>query len=189
MIVLETKPPRTYGPLKAIEIGSSLPLKGQAVLAFGSPAGLTSSTSNGIVPAIRSGTQVRELFGNGIYESLGYDLEATWIQHTAATSRGNSGGPLVNMRGELIGLNTWSRPDGQNLNFAIGGPDIKQILNESDGMSPRNFSGLAIPRANFPDGKDAARTTKRPRQTMSHDKTDYQRGANPQRRNTRAGGN
>jgi hypothetical protein len=66
-------------------------------------------------------------------KGMGYDTEATWIQTTAAISGGNSGGPLVNMQGALVGINTMVHTTGQNLNFAIGVPDIKQILAKSRG--------------------------------------------------------
>lgn len=120
-------------PGSAQRLAAELPQIGEKVAAFGNPIGFSFTTSEGIISAIRSGQELREIVGREVYVALGYDLSATWIQTTAAISGGNSGGPLVNMNAELIGLNTWSHTLGQSLNFAIALPDIKQILARADG--------------------------------------------------------
>jgi hypothetical protein len=83
------------------------------------------------VSAIRAGGEMSQLVGPEVYKALGYGAGATWIQTTAAISGGNSGGPLVNMQGELVGINTLTNQSGQNLNFAIAAPDIKQVIAKS----------------------------------------------------------
>lgn len=75
---------------------------GEAVYALGSPRGLTGSLSNGIVASAS-----RILEGN------------EYIQITAPISPGNSGGPLINEYGEVIGINTFILLDSENLNFAL----------------------------------------------------------------------
>lgn len=75
---------------------------GEGVLAIGDPRGFTGSVSSGILSA-----KGREERGS------------TWIQTTAPVSPGNSGGPLLNRRGEVIGVISWGRNDAQNLNFAV----------------------------------------------------------------------
>ena len=74
---------------------------GERVLLIGAPRGLDFTISDGLVSAVRivNGSRV--------------------IQTTAAASGGSSGGPLVNASGEVIGIMTFSRIDGQNLNFAV----------------------------------------------------------------------
>jgi hypothetical protein len=119
-------------PGSAQRLAADLPQVGEKVAAFGSPNGFTFTTSEGIVSAIRTGQELREIVGREVYVELGFDLSATWIQTTAALSGGNSGGPLLNMNAELVGLNTWAHV-GQSLNFAIALPDIKQILARADG--------------------------------------------------------
>ena len=109
------------------------PAKGERVYAFGAPMGLSGSVSDGIVAALRPGEDVRQtlekLARRDIYkEILGYDLDAQWIQTTAPISPGNSGGPLVNARGEVVGINTWVHALGQNLNFSLAAVHIKQLL-------------------------------------------------------------
>ena len=75
---------------------------GEKVYAIGSSLGLTGSLSDGIVSAVD-----REVEGN------------TYIQTTAPISQGNSGGPLVDSKGEVVGIICASFTDGQNLNLAI----------------------------------------------------------------------
>lgn len=77
----------------------SNPAIGDEVFAFGNPKGLEGTVSKGIISSIRS------------------DLEL--LQIDAAISPGSSGGPVVDDRGELIGISVSSLSSGQNLNFAI----------------------------------------------------------------------
>ncbi|HWT73103.1 MAG TPA: trypsin-like peptidase domain-containing protein [Mobilitalea sp.] len=76
---------------------------GETVYALGSPRGLTGSLSNGIVSS----------------NSRILDDGVDYIQVTAPISGGNSGGPLLNAYGEVIGINTFLLLDSQNLNFAV----------------------------------------------------------------------
>lgn len=82
---------------------------GETVYAIGSSLGLTSTFSDGIVS-----TASRD------YDGVHY------IQTTAPISHGNSGGPLVNTHGWVVGINTMTMAEGQNLNFAL---DISEVDN------------------------------------------------------------
>ena len=84
---------------------------GSPVYAIGSSKGLTGTFSQGIITYAS-----RKV--NGI----------TCVQHDAAISPGNSGGPLINKFGEVIGINTMAVRDSQNLNFAIS---VKELDNLS----------------------------------------------------------
>ncbi len=128
--------------LRPLPLSASRPEKGESVLAFGAPKGFGGSVSDGIISAVRTGNDIRELLMAGskrdIYtEVLGYDRDAVWLQTTAPISGGNSGGPLVNLRSEVVGLNTWNRTDGQNLNFAISAEHIRQVMQSAQsGLRP-----------------------------------------------------
>ena len=117
---------------KPLPIADSLPRKGAGVAAFGCPLGFNFTASNGIVSAVRTGEEARsalmEIKGRDAYGFLGYDRDATWIQTTAPISHGNSGGPLVDSQGEVVGVNTWGEFGGQNLNFAIPASEIQKLL-------------------------------------------------------------
>src|SRR5690606_33679046 len=90
LAVLRVKPDR---PLKAVRFGDSEALRiGDWVLAIGNPFGLGGSVSAGIVSANKRDID-SSAFGN-------------YIQTDAAINKGNSGGPLFNMNGEVIGINT-----------------------------------------------------------------------------------
>lgn len=90
--------------LPSLKVGDSAKLApGQQVVAIGSPLGLELSMNEGIISAVRLDPT------NGYY----------FIQHQAPISPGSSGGPLLNMRGEVIGVNSFTFVGGQNLNGAI----------------------------------------------------------------------
>jgi S1-C subfamily serine protease len=118
----------------ALPILQGTPSVGEKVAVFGNPRGFSFSTSEGIVSAVRTGQQIADTLGDENYRHLAYDFSATWVQTTAAISPGNSGGPLVNMKGEVVGLNTWSFPAGQSLNFAISAVDIRRLLEQSGNL-------------------------------------------------------
>lgn len=109
---------------------------GDVVLAVGSPFGLKSSVSFGIISALGRG-------------SVGITEYEDFIQTDAAINPGNSGGALVNMNGELIGINTaiFSRTGGsEGVGFAIAvsiAKDISSSLIES-GKVVRGWMGVAI---------------------------------------------
>jgi S1-C subfamily serine protease len=99
-----------------LNIGNSKDIQiGEKVIAIGNPLGLQFSVSEGIVSAInREGA-------NGI---KGY------IQTDAALNPGNSGGPLINKQGEVIGINNFKVGGGENLGFALESNYIKEAINQ-----------------------------------------------------------
>lgn len=82
-----------------VKIAGSLPRVGEDVFAIGAPEGLEHTLSKGIVSA---------------YREMGQSL----IQTTTEITHGSSGGPLFNMRGEVIGITTFGQAEA-NLNFAV----------------------------------------------------------------------
>jgi hypothetical protein len=113
--------------------------------------GLSGTISEGIVSGVRSGEEASEfmksLSRRDMYHDMGYDLDALWVQTTAPISHGNSGGPLVNSRGEVIGINTWCIPQefGANLGFAQSSLIIRKVLDAS-GRTVHPLSSLPPPR-------------------------------------------
>lgn len=85
---------------------------GQDVYAIGSPFGLTATMTKGMVTSAS-----RKLLGNNV----------DYIQTDAPVSKGNSGGPLINKYGEVIGIINMYLADGQNLNFAINIRELQKI--------------------------------------------------------------
>lgn len=94
---------------------------GETVYALGSPRGLTGSLSDGIVSS-----------ASRVMDGMEY------IQITAPISPGNSGGPLINAYGEVIGINTFILLDSENLNFALNVFQINK-LNFNNSVSAEEF--------------------------------------------------
>lgn len=92
---------RTLNPLR-IYNGKEKLVRGQRVVAIGSPLGLFNSVSDGIISGFR-------LIDN-----------VDMIQFTAPISHGSSGGAVLNMYGEVIGISTAGIDSGQNINLAMG---------------------------------------------------------------------
>jgi S1-C subfamily serine protease len=98
---------------RTLTLGDSDQLQvGDEVVAIGNPLSLESTVSNGIVSGIRS---VEEEGGK-------------FLQVTTPISPGSSGGPLLNMAGEVVGITTMYLEGGENLNFAIPIDDAKRLL-------------------------------------------------------------
>jgi V8-like Glu-specific endopeptidase len=111
---------------------------GEEVVAIGDSLGLELTVSNGILSGVRT------------VEKEGHKL----LQTTAPISHGNSGGPLFNMTGEVIGINTMFLGDGQNLNFAIPVNDAKRLLSTRSTML-QNLPNEAEPKEAPPEESPA----------------------------------
>jgi S1-C subfamily serine protease len=105
-----------------VAIAQKIPTVGEKVLAFGSPLSLRGTVSDGIVSGIRRAKEIEAA------NRFGYQPDSLWLQTTAPISPGNSGGPLVNSNGEIVGLSTWTDHRGQNLNFAISAVQISSLM-------------------------------------------------------------
>jgi V8-like Glu-specific endopeptidase len=87
--------------LPFLKLGNSTNLEvGEVVYSLGNPNGYQTTLSQGLI--------------SGVRERIGFDV----FQFTAPISGGSSGGPLLNTRGEVIGI-TSASAEGQNLNFAV----------------------------------------------------------------------
>ena len=114
------------------------PRTGAVAYTLGSSKGMTDTFSNGII-------------SNGSRVVPEYHPTMSYIQTTAPISQGNSGGPLINDKAEVIGINSWMRTDGQNLNFAI---PVKYI-NELDYDYPLTMEEFAdYFRPGYPEAPD-----------------------------------
>ncbi len=136
--------------LAPIAVGSSADLRvGQDVIAIGSPLGLEGTVTTGIVSALN-----RPVAAGGDAENQNTVLDA--IQTDAAINPGNSGGALVNMRGELVGINSAiatmgadaGEPQGGSigLGFAIPVDQAKRIADEliQTGSASRASLGVQV---------------------------------------------
>ena len=106
-------------------------MAGQEVLALGSPRGLANTVTRGIVSAVRrSGSDLKTVSPEG----------STVIQTDAAVNPGNSGGPLVNSEGEVIGIVTFQKTASQGLNFAISIIDVLEELQVKRPVATKPFN-------------------------------------------------
>ncbi|MHB1685082.1 MAG: trypsin-like peptidase domain-containing protein [Bacilli bacterium] len=114
LAVLKIIMPRT---IPVLQLGRSKDVRvGEWVLAVGNPLGLDHSVTVGIVSAKERPMQI----GDRSYPHL--------LQTDAAINRGNSGGPLINMRGKVIGINTAVSQSSQGIGFAIAVNVVRDAL-------------------------------------------------------------
>ena len=129
--VVKIEPDKDFALLKAtrgvaypfLSLGDSdLCHEGDTVIAVGSPIGFSSTFTKGIVSA--TGRKFR-------------NLAASFIQTDAAINHGNSGGPLINGAGEVVGINTMGVEKfiAQGLNFAIAINDVKRYIEEGERLT------------------------------------------------------
>ena len=124
--------PATLGDSKTITVG-------QQVIAIGNALG---EYQNTVTAGIISGTgrSVTASDGNGSNVETLSDM----IQTDAAINSGNSGGPLVNAAGEVIGINTATSATAENMGFAIPISSVKGMLNQltETGSAKRTYLGV-----------------------------------------------
>jgi S1-C subfamily serine protease len=116
-----------------IKMGTSTLRVGQLVIAIGNPFGFSSTVSTGVVSSL--GRSLRGHEGR-LVENL--------VQHTAPLNPGNSGGPLVDFRAELVGINTAMIHRAQGLSFAIPSQTVSWIVPRliADGRVRRAYLGI-----------------------------------------------
>src|SRR5262249_19624351 len=122
-------------PLVTARLGNSDMLHvGQLVVALGSPAGLQSTVTTGIVSALH---RTLPGYGGRLIEDI--------IQTDAPINPGNSGGPLVNSKGEVIGINVATLQMTQGLSFAIPINTVNWVASMlmRDGLVRRAVIGIA----------------------------------------------
>jgi putative serine protease PepD len=108
---------------------SSMVRVGDTVLAFGSPLGLQGTVTSGIISALnRDATTSGGGSSAGRIGQVSQNSMTGLLQTDAAINSGNSGGPLLNMAGEVVGVNTAIIQDSQNLGFAIAIDSVKPLI-------------------------------------------------------------
>jgi hypothetical protein len=116
---------------RPVTFTNTLPDEGEPVFVIGNPLRLEGSVSNGIVSAVREVPDLGRI-----------------IQTTAPVSHGNSGSPLLNMRGQVMGIVTVKVTNGQNINLALGVARITSLargrLMTFDQIGAKNRSGTQL---------------------------------------------
>ncbi|HEV7744842.1 MAG TPA: tetratricopeptide repeat-containing serine protease family protein [Pyrinomonadaceae bacterium] len=103
-------PGDSSGRSRSSELAQVLPDEGEQIVVIGNPLKLEGSVTSGIVSAVREVPNVGKI-----------------VQITAPISHGNSGSPVFNMKGEVVGVVTVKVTNGQNINLAIGAARVGQM--------------------------------------------------------------
>ena len=108
LAMLSVELPSSRGRSSAL--ANQLPEEGEKIFVIGNPLKLEGSVSDGIVSAVRELPNIGKI-----------------IQITAPISHGNSGSPVYNLKGEVVGVVTIKVTNGQNINLAIGAARVRQL--------------------------------------------------------------
>ncbi|HEY6510451.1 MAG TPA: trypsin-like peptidase domain-containing protein [Burkholderiaceae bacterium] len=139
-------------PLQHLELGESRNLRvGQVVIAIGNPQGLSHTVTTGVVSAL----------GRSLRARNGHLIEGV-IQTDASLNPGNSGGPLLDTRAQVVGVNTAIIAGAQLLCFAVPSETARWVVSEllRHGRVRRAWLGIV------------ARSVPLPRRTMLHHRLD-----------------
>ena len=104
--------------IKWVNVSKNLPSIAEQIIVVGSPMGLEQTVSEGIVSSIREIPAVGDFF-----------------QMSAPISPGSSGSPVINLKGQVIGVATFQFLRGQNLNFAVSGKSVRKLKPKGAALS------------------------------------------------------
>jgi putative serine protease PepD len=141
--------------LHPLTIGDSSKAQvGDTVVAIGSPFGLPETMTNGIVSALD-----RTISSDNSYSISGA------IQTDAAINHGNSGGPLLNMSGQVIGINSQIESEGggsEGVGFAISSNTVSSVVKQllANGKVAHAYLGVSVESAGISNGAKVASVTK-----------------------------
>src|SRR3569833_2786048 len=128
--------PAQTGALPYALLATAKPLRvGHLVVAVGNPLGFESSVSAGVVSAL----------GRSLRSRQGRLIEGI-VQHTAALNPGNSGGPLLDAQGRVVGINTAIIATAQGIGFSVPAATAQWILPEilTQGRVRRAYLGISV---------------------------------------------
>ncbi|MDQ1612036.1 MAG: serine protease Do [Pyrinomonadaceae bacterium] len=131
ILSVDVPPERT----RVVELTNSLPEEGEGVFVIGNPLRLEGSVSDGIVSAVREVPNLGKI-----------------IQTTAPISHGNSGSPVFNYHGQVVGVVTVKVTNGQNINLALASARLNSL--KPDKLTP--YDVLATRNRNLPGGEASA---------------------------------
>jgi S1-C subfamily serine protease len=126
-------------PFATLPIGDSTKLRvGEWVTAIGNPLGYDHTVSVGVLSAKGRKIQIPEGNRTRYYENL--------LQTDASINSGNSGGPLLNMNGEVIGINTAVSTAAQGIGFAIPSSTFVSVIDhlKNNQSIPKPYIGVGI---------------------------------------------
>jgi S1-C subfamily serine protease len=120
LALLKIAPAELFGDVAPVWLsidGAIKPRRGQLVVAIGNPLGFDSTVSTGVVSALGRTLRGRD---NRLIDGV--------VQHTAPLNPGNSGGPLLDSRGRVLGVNTAIIAYSQGIGFAVGVETVSWVL-------------------------------------------------------------
>ena len=106
-----------------LKLGATIPSQGEDIIVIGNPLGLETSVSTGIISAVRDIPAFGKI-----------------LQMTAPVSPGSSGSPVLNTKGEVIGVATFIVIEGQNINFAVSAEKILALKETQKPPSLKEYS-------------------------------------------------
>jgi S1-C subfamily serine protease/HSP20 family molecular chaperone IbpA len=137
LAVIKIDPPK---PLTAVRLGNADDIMiGETVIAIGNPLGLENTVTSGIISGKHR--RLSSFRGGPIFDDL--------LQLDAPINPGNSGGALLNLDGDLIGINVAVVQDAQNIGFAIPVDKVKDIMeayNRNKDLAVKQNWKKSIPR-------------------------------------------
>lgn len=127
IVLLATQQPL---PCPALALAKSLPKKGDAVFALGAPPGQAFESRAGTVISV----QTNDKFQSEVRFRGGH-ADLKWLEISARVAADNSGGPLINSAGEVVGINTYLE-QADHVNVAVSIDDIREVLARKKPVTP-----------------------------------------------------
>lgn len=121
----------------AVKLSKELPRVQDVTIAIGAPMTMPLEATQGTLTAVRRGAELKP---------YGFDVEGTWLQMSTPIASGFSGGPVLNLQGQVVGVSGGAFASSRYVSFALSSTSVAELVSQAQRSPLKPLAELPHPR-------------------------------------------